>query len=148
MKSEFLFLITVSVFLAGCSRRQADPPALRANEVACPATVTTRQSLTGSGEGWTVQQADAAVPLSDMLFYYDDPVKQGGMHYTDEKQVEEKETLIWDFNLEANGPPMWLACRYDRSAIMLARPLARSITRCSMTFAGKYATGNAVLTCK
>jgi hypothetical protein len=106
--------------------------AATAEDVRCPASIATTQSLSGAVPGWTDKKNTSPNVLAGLTFYDGPPEEQASLA-PDEKDVKGK--LVESWELFPNPPRQnWLVCIYSGTSITLARPLPKELRACTVTF--------------
>jgi len=103
-----------------------------AEEVGCPAQISTIQTLARPVSGWSERKDPSPNVLAGLTFYDGRPEEQASLA-PDEKHVKGK--LVESWELFPNPPRQnWLECIYAGTSIKLARPLPKEIRGCTVTF--------------
>jgi hypothetical protein len=103
-----------------------------AEDVRCPAVISTSQTLTQTVPGWTGQM-DGTPNILASVTLYDGPPKEQASLAPDENRLKGKLMATWD--LAPNpGREYWLACGYSGTRVTLARPLAKDLRSCTVTY--------------
>jgi len=104
----------------------------QAEEVGCPAQISTTQTLARPVSGWTDRKDTSPNVLAGLTFYDGPPEEQASLA-PDEKHVKGK--LVESWELFPNPPRQnWIECIYAGTSIKLARPLPKEIRGCTVTF--------------
>jgi hypothetical protein len=92
-----------------------------AEPVACPPSITVSETLTGAPpEPWTARYDNTRRNLAGVDFYDGHPDEQRSLAPSTDSGGRNP-VATWKFS---NNPlPVWLSCRYQDSAVTLARPL-------------------------
>jgi hypothetical protein len=105
---------------------------LAAQDVRCPARISTEQTLSQPVAGWT-NQMDAAPNMLAGVTFYDGPPKDMASLAPDETRVKGKVLASWDLTPNP-GRQYWLACGYAGTRVTLVRPLPKELRSCMVTY--------------
>lgn len=115
----------------------------------CPETITVDQRLATAVEGWTAGNAPETPRLVGIRIFDGRPEQQVAL-VGDERTLSKTQTVSsWSFDRRRE---YWIECSYSQTAIVLTRPIPRTLASCSVTYnrairiAGLWAIQS--LTCK
>lgn len=92
-----------------------------AEPVACPPSITVSETLTGAApEPWTARYDNTSRNLAGVGFFDGNPDAQRSLAPTTDS-TGRNPVATWKFG--SSPVPVWLSCRYQDSAVTLARPL-------------------------
>ena len=125
-KPTRLLLLSI-VIVAGVSSCNA------ADSVSCPPTVTTRQELTATPDGWKSMLDDTPHDLAGITFYDGPPAEKVSLVYDRMDRGKGVETATWTFAAKKERP-IWLTCSYAGTVVQLARSLSPQTTNCTVVY--------------
>lgn len=99
----------------------------------CPETVDVQQQLAASIEGWTAILDDTPHRLANVTFYDGSPEKRASLVNDKATHSAGKEIAEWHF-VARTRRPVWLACSYAGTAVVLTRMLPSSTRSCSVMY--------------
>jgi hypothetical protein len=99
----------------------------------CPDIVDVRQQLTTSVDGWKPILDDTPHRLAGITFYDGPPEEKASLVNDQTTQAAGKETATWHFSSRADRP-IWIACGYAGTAVVLTRMLPPNTNTCSVTY--------------
>ena len=122
------------------------PPSARGAVLKCPASLSTTQSA-ATIPGWQAYNPNANNTLDGYGFYDGPVIENAALAPSDERQVGKITTTVWSF--EGHTKPIYLACNYNRTSIMLSRQLPATVRRCTIkSDSMKPAAQYDVVTCR
>ena len=104
-----------------------------ADTISCPASITTRQELTSSANGWSPLLDDTPHNLAGITFYDGPPAEKASLVYDKITRGKTEQTASWSFDPK-NKRQTWIVCSYAGTAIGLARTLPPQTTMCFVIY--------------
>ena len=104
-----------------------------ADTISCPASITTRQELTSSANGWSPLLDDTPHNLAGLTFYDGPPTEKASLAYDQYKHGKGEDLATWTFAKQEDRR-IWLVCSYSGTAVELSRTLPPQITTCTVSY--------------
>ena len=101
--------------------------------ISCPASITTRQELTSSANGWSPLLDDTPHNLAGLTFYDGPPAEKASLAYDQYKHGKGEDLATWTFAKQEDRR-IWLVCSYSGTAVELSRTLPPQITTCTVSY--------------
>ena len=98
----------------------------------CPAKIEVRQTLAEQIAGWLVGYDAAPHLLSGMTFFDGKPEEMASLAPDSHSASGGKDVALWTFGV--TGRPVWVACHYAGTGIILKRELPKNTQSCSITY--------------
>lgn len=99
----------------------------------CPAKIDVHEQLSTPLAGWSAAYDTAPHQLAGITFY-DGPAKENAsLVYDDITKRAGNQIARWHFAPTA-GRPIWIACRYAATAVVLTRALPATVSGCTVTY--------------
>ena len=111
---------------------QACAVAAPAEQISCPASITTEQKIVNLPTSWQTATDTTTHPLSTVTFYDGPPEQKASLVNDLQLQNASQRTATWKFTSNPRG--YWLACSYDRTAILLTRRLPANVAQCQVVY--------------
>jgi len=105
--------------------------ALGAGDLYCPPRIEVAQRLSLLVPGWSAASDKMPHQLAGITFFDGKP--EEGASLVPDKRTRTSAT--WTF--AATGRPVWLACSYSGTDIVLRRELPKTIKTCSITYSAR-----------
>jgi hypothetical protein len=103
-----------------------------ADAVHCPPTIAVKQQLAAPVPGWSVTSDGMPHQLAGLTFFDGKPEDKASLAPDKNVIVKGKSVASWTF--EASGRPIWVACQYASTNVVLTRELPKSTRACSVTY--------------
>lgn len=103
-----------------------------ADVVHCPPTIAVKQQLTSPVPGWSVTSDGMPHQLAGLTFFDGKPEDKASLAPDKNVAVKGKSVALWTF--DGSGRPIWVACQYAGTNVVLTRELPRSTRSCSITY--------------
>jgi hypothetical protein len=100
--------------------------------VHCPPTIAVKQQLAAPVPGWSATSDGMPHPLAGLTFFDGKPEEKASLAPDKQVAVKGKSVVSWTF--DAGGRPVWVACQYAGTNIVLTRELPKSTRTCSITY--------------
>ncbi len=128
-----LALVGVLAGRVGAEQTGSEPAPPRGNlEARCPATVAVEERVPEPPSGWSVTQRQGGHRLAGVTFYDGPPSERASLVYDETVTHGDEWIASWHFT---QGPrPFWIECRYENTAMQLARALPPTVTVCRVTY--------------
>jgi hypothetical protein len=104
-----------------------------AETTSCPDSITTRQELTSSANGWSPLLDDTPHNLAGITFYDGPAAEKASLAYGSIKRVKGEDIATWTFAKQEDRR-IWLVCSYAGTVVELSRSLPPQITTCTVTY--------------
>jgi hypothetical protein len=101
----------------------------------CPAKIEVRQTLAEQITGWLIGYDAAPHLLSGMTFFDGKPEEMASLVPDSQSVSGGKNVAVWTFG--AIGRPVWIACHYAGTGIILQRALPKNTRSCSITYSSR-----------
>jgi hypothetical protein len=98
----------------------------------CPAKIEVKQTLAEKTPGWSVGSDNTPHLLSGMTFFDGKPEEMASLVPDSQSASGGKSVAVWAFG--ATGRPVWVACHYADTGIILQRELPKNTHSCSITY--------------
>ncbi len=99
----------------------------------CPATMDIHEQASKPPAGWSLIFDDAPHQLAGITFYDGPPKENASLVYDDITKSAGKQVAQWHFAPSA-GRPIWIACRYAGTAVVLAKALPGTVSGCTVIY--------------
>jgi hypothetical protein len=99
----------------------------------CPANVDVHEQLSTPLEGWSATYDNAPHQLAGITFYDGPPKENASLVYDDIAKSAGKQIARWHF-APASIRPIWIACRYAATAVVLTKALPATVSGCTVTY--------------
>jgi hypothetical protein len=103
-----------------------------ADVVQCPPTIAVKQQLVAAVLGWSVTSDGMPHQLAGLTFFDGKPEDKASL--APDKNVAGKGKSVASWTFDASGRPIWLACQYAGTNVVLTRELPRGTRTCSITY--------------
>jgi hypothetical protein len=103
-----------------------------ADAIRCPLTIDVKQQLATPIPGWSIASEELPHQLAGLTFFDGKPAEKASL--APDKQVGIKGKTLASWTFEASARPIWVACRYSSTAIVLTRELPKNIRTCTITY--------------
>jgi hypothetical protein len=103
-----------------------------ADSVNCPPTIAVKQQLTAPVPGWSVTSDGMPHQLAGLTFFDGKPEDKASLAPDKQVVIKGKSVASWMFVV--SGRPIWAACQYAGTNVVLTRELPRSTRTCSITY--------------
>lgn len=110
----------------------AASPLGAADLVHCPPTIAVKQQLAVQPPGWSVTSDGMPHELAGLTFFDGKPEDKASLAPDKSVVVNGKTVASWIFG--ASSRPIWAACQYARTNVVLTRELPGSTRTCSITY--------------
>lgn len=107
--------------------------AFAADLATCPARIDVGQQLTAPVAGWRSFNDDAPPQLAGVTFYDGSPQEKASLAYDDITRAGGKQIAKWSFAPHRERP-IWIACHYSGTSVVLAKPLPDTLTSCAVSY--------------
>lgn len=97
---------------------------------ACPARLSTQQSAS-VGDGWEANRSLESNRLSGVTFFDGPTVRQAQLIETTSRRRGATEVATWTF--EGATAPIYMACLYNGTDLIVSRVLPAGVKQCSVT---------------
>jgi hypothetical protein len=104
-----------------------------ADLVQCPSRIEVNQRLAVQLPGWSAISEQIPHQLAGLTFFDGKPRDQASLAPDKQTAINGKTLALWTFGVSGN--PIWVACRYAATDVMLTRELPRTVRTCSITYA-------------
>ena len=104
-----------------------------ADPVQCPPRIEVNQRLAVQIPGWSAISDQIPHQLAGLTFFDGNPRDQASLAPDKQTTVNGKTVAVWTFGV--SGRPIWVACRYAATDVMLTRELPRAVRTCSIAYA-------------
>ena len=101
--------------------------------VSCPDTITVKQKLAQPVSGWTEGSDELPNRFASVTFYAGPPEQKASLANQGETHSKGRDYATWNFGSET-GNRIWIACGYAGTNIVLSHPLAKGVSRCTVTY--------------
>src|SRR5579863_2567452 len=126
MSFRFALLILGSLLLFEVVAMAEDP-------AACPDKIDVHEQLSTPPAGWSLIQDNAPHQLAGITFYDGPPKENASLVYDDIAESAGKQIAQWHF-APASIRPIWIACRYAATAVVLTKALPATVSGCTVTY--------------
>jgi len=103
-----------------------------AEQISCPASITSEQKILNLPASWQTATDTTTHRLSAVTFYDGPPEQKASLVNDLQSQNATQRTATWKFPSNPRG--YWLACSYDRTAILLTRKLPSNVGQCHVVY--------------
>ncbi len=121
-----LFSCFMTLTIAACTVSAADV-------IRCPPTIAVKQQLVTRVPGWAVMSEEIPHLLAGLTFFDGKPEEKASLVPDKQAGVNGKTVASWTF--VASGRPIWVACHYSSTDVVLTRELPKNIRTCAITYA-------------
>jgi hypothetical protein len=121
----FYGLGLIALVLAGTTLSAADA-------VHCPPTIQVKQQLAVQVPGWSVTTDGMPLQLAGLTFFDGKPDEKASLAPDKQAAVKGKSVASWTF--DASSRPIWVACQYAGTNVVLTRELPKGTRTCSVTY--------------
>jgi hypothetical protein len=108
---------------------------LAADPLLCPPVIPVNQRLAAPVPGWTVSSDRMPHQLAGLTFFDGKPEDKASLVPDKQTKINGKTVASWTFGV--NREPIWVACGYAGTDVVLTRELPKGTRACLVT----YATG-------
>jgi hypothetical protein len=116
------------------------PASCYARSIECPQTVVVKQELPEAATPWETFQEQVPSRLMSVAVFEGHPKERATLVPDAEATKGGKQVYTW--RLPANtAHPYWLACGYDRTSVILVRPLDPGVSSCQVTYDPQITVG-------
>jgi hypothetical protein len=99
----------------------------------CPSRIPVEQHLVGNApDGWSNFDAKDAYPLVNVTFWRGPPDQRALLAPSGERRNDTGPVAIWTF--AKSDIDDWVACEYAGTGVLLARPLDKTVERCTVQY--------------
>jgi hypothetical protein len=113
-------------------------PAMADENPVCPAKISVAQNLDGNApEGWTRYDAKDDYPFSGVSFWSGTPDQKAQLAPSKEKRNGTLSTTA-TWVLPKSETAYWVGCEYSGTSVILAKPLEKSIDRCTVEYDNRF----------
>ena len=114
----------------------------------CPAEIQTTQNIKEPApEGWASIPNPQSKKYLDSISVFDGPPEELASLVPDNEENQILSKTVWSFHKKKDRP-IWLACSYLRTDIVLAKALPLEITQCKVVLSKNKPHSIVGLTCK
>ena len=107
-------------------------PARGVAEARCPATIAVEERMPEPPAGWTATKGKGGHSLAGVTFYDGPPADGASLVYDETATSGDDWIATWRFT---PGPrAFWIECRYEGTAMQLARALPPTVTLCRVAY--------------
>jgi hypothetical protein len=110
----------------------AASPLSAADAVHCPPTIEVKQQLAAPVPGWSVTSDGMRHELAGLTFFDGNPEDKASLAPDKNATLKGKSVASWTF--DAGGRPIWVACQYAGTSVVLTRELPKTTRACSVTY--------------
>ena len=103
-----------------------------ADVIRCPPTIGVKQQLAAQVPGWSIASEGLPRQLAGLTFFDGKPEEKASLAPDKQVGVKGKTVASWTFGV--SGRPIWAACRYSSTDIVLTRELPKNIRTCAVTY--------------
>jgi hypothetical protein len=103
-----------------------------ADAVHCPSTIEVKQQLAAPAPGWSVTSDRMPHQLAGVTFFDGKPEEKASLAPDKQVVIKGKSVASWAF--DGSARPIWVACQYAGTNVVLTRELPRSTRTCSITY--------------
>jgi hypothetical protein len=103
-----------------------------ADTVYCPPTIQVKQQLAAPVAGWSVTTDGMPHQLAGLTFFDGKPEDKASLAPDKQAAVKGKNVASWIFDV--SGRPIWVACQYAWTNVVLTRELPKGTRTCSVTY--------------
>jgi len=103
-----------------------------ADVVRCPSKIEVKQRLAVPVPGWSVISEELPQQLAGLTFFDGKPEEKASLVPDKQAKVNGKTVASWTFGV--SGRPIWVACRYSSTDVVLTRELPKNIRTCTITY--------------
>jgi len=120
-------------FLILCGLLAGGAGGALAQDLNCPASLEVQESpVAPLPEGWTPSTQAGSRYLAGVSFFDGEPGLQRSLAPQQDRPVGRDRVATWEFSTDAE--PIWMACRYQDSRVLLSRPLPQTVSRCQVRY--------------
>ncbi|HTD21950.1 MAG TPA: STY0301 family protein [Terriglobales bacterium] len=109
------------------------PRLVSAQEGYCPASISVKQTIEKTPEGWTAGQDKTPHNLSGITFYDGPPEQEASLAYDSWTKRNGLAYGVWHFTANSS-PGTWLSCHYSSTSVVLSKGLPASTSECTVTY--------------
>ncbi len=137
MKRQHFLLLFLSIALAGFFIAHIT---YSAQSIMCPKVIVVNQKLAKTENNWETFQEDISIRLMSITIFDGHPKQQAAI--VPDMETNKKGRRVCTWRLIPNKiRNYWIGCSYDRTNIMLIRPLDRDISICEVTYDTRVSIG-------
>lgn len=100
--------------------------------VRCPPAIEVKQQLAVPAPGWSIASEKLPHQLAGLTFFDGKPEEKASL--APDKQVGAKGKTVASWTFVVSGRPIWVACRYSATDVVLTRELPKTIRTCAITY--------------
>lgn len=104
-----------------------------ADTIQCPPVIEVKEQLAVRTPGWSVGFDSMPHQLAGMTFFDGKPEEKASLAPDKQTAVNGHSVASWTFGF--SDRPIWVACRYAGTDVILSRELPKSTRMCSITYA-------------
>lgn len=119
-----LILVSLVIVLSGLAKAQ---------EGYCPATISVKQTIEKTPDGWTAGEDKTPHNLSGITFFDGPPEQEASLVYDNMTKRGGLEYGVWHFTPNSS-PGSWLSCRYSSTSVTLSKRLPAATSECTVTY--------------
>ena len=101
----------------------------------CPAKIEVRQTLAEEIAGWLIGYEALPHSLSGMTFFEGKPEEMASLAPDNQSATGGENVAVWNFGVMSR--PVWVACHYAGTGIILQRQLPKNTQSCSITYSAR-----------
>ena len=103
-----------------------------ADIIRCPLTIDVKQQPASPVPGWSIASEELPHQLAGLTFFDGKPAEKASLAPDKQVGIKGKTVVSWTFG--ASRRPIWVACRYSLTDIVLTRELPKNIRTCAITY--------------
>jgi len=103
-----------------------------ADAVHCPPAIAVKQQLAAPVPGWSVGSDGMPHQLAGLTFFDGKPEDKASLAPDKNVAIKGKNVASWTF--DGSARPIWVACQYSGTNVVLTRELPKSTRSCSITY--------------
>ena len=109
------------------------PASCLAQGIVCPKTVAVKQELAGVEPPWEALQEEVPSQLMSVTIFDGHPKQRATL--VPDAEAKRNGNRVYTWHLASNRTQTyWIGCSYDRTNMMLIRPLDPGIASCQVTY--------------
>jgi hypothetical protein len=121
MRIIFCFMMLAAIFTISA-----------ADVVRCPPTIDVKQQLAAPVSGWSIASEELPHQLAGLTFFDGKPAEKASLVPDKQVGIKGKTVASWTFGVSSR--PIWVACRYSSTDIVLTQQLPKNIRTCAVTY--------------
>jgi hypothetical protein len=106
-----------------------------ADVVLCPPELNVTQRLAAPVPGWSVASDGLPHWLAGLTFFDGKPEDKASLAPDKQTKLNGRTIASWTF--DAGGRPVWVACHYSGTDVMLTRELPKTARTCAVTYSAR-----------